>query len=143
PGKVLMALGRGTVLDVLLDRVRAASLAGTVVVATTTDASDDPIAEGAARAGVACVRGHPTDLLDRHYASAIAFDARHVVKIPSDCPLIDPVIIDDVIGWYLARTSQYDYVSNLHPATHPDGNDVEIMSMSALTAAWREAARPF
>jgi len=142
---VLLPLGSGgaTVLDVLIDRVRGATFAETIVVATTTDAADDPIAAIAARARVGCVRGHATDLLDRHYAAAIAFGARHVVKIPSDCPLIDPSVIDEVIAWYLARTDRLDYASNLHPPTHPDGNDVEIMKMKTLAIAWREARRPF
>jgi spore coat polysaccharide biosynthesis protein SpsF len=139
PGKVMLPLGGRTVLARLLERVRASRLAGEVVVATTTNRADDPIATQAARLGVAVVRGHPTDLLDRHYQAARALGPRYVVKIPSDCPLIDPAVIDRVVGWSLAQADSPDYVSNLHPATHPDGNDVEVMAFPALEIAWAEA----
>lgn len=126
------------------ERVLAARFRGRVIIATTTDASDDPIEAICRQEGLDCFRGHPTDVLDRHYQAALwaggSPDA--VIKIPSDCPLIDPAIIDRVIGFYLDRAGEYDFVSNLHPATWPDGNDVEIMAFSALEQAWREAVRP-
>jgi len=143
PGKVLLPLGRSTVLERMLERVTAARLAGTVVVATTTEPADEEIVALAGRAGVPCFQGHPTDLLDRHYAVARALGARHVVKIPSDCPLIDPAVIDRVLSYYLAHAHALDYVSNLHPATYPDGFDVEVMGIDALATAWEEARRPF
>src|SRR5262249_23295041 len=62
-----------------------------------------------------------------------------VVKIPSDCPLVDPAIIDRVIGYYVAHAELADFVSNLHPASYPDGNDVEVMPMGVLETAWIEA----
>ena len=143
PGKVLLPLGGSTVLERMLERVTAARLVGTVVVATTTEPADEEIVALAGRRGVACFQGHPTDLLDRHYAVARALGARHVVKIPSDCPLIDPAVIDRVLGYYLAHAHALDYASNLHPATYPDGYDVEVMGIDALAAAWDEARRPF
>lgn len=142
PNKVLRPLAGKPLLARMVERVRAAALAGAVVVATTTDPSDDPIEALCRAEGYACYRGDADDLLDRHYQAGRLFDAKSVVKIPSDCPLIDPAIIDRVIGFYLDRRGQYDYVSNLHPATYPDGNDVEIMSAAALETAWREATRP-
>src|SRR6202034_659566 len=111
-------------------------------------AADEPVRRLAREAGVRCLDGHPTDLLDRHYRAALGCglspDAPEdvVVKIPSDCPLIDPAVIDRVIGQLLAAPERWDFVSNLHPATYPDGNDVEAMPMPVLAAAWREAARP-
>jgi spore coat polysaccharide biosynthesis protein SpsF len=142
PAKVLLPLGGLTILERLVERVQATVLAGTVVVATTADAEDDRIASLCARLELPCVRGHATDLLDRHRQAAELFDARHIVKIPSDCPLIDPVIIDEVIERYLAAGGGLDYVSNLHPMTQPDGCDVEIFSRELLELAWREAAAP-
>jgi spore coat polysaccharide biosynthesis protein SpsF len=65
-----------------------------------------------------------------------------VVKIPSDCPLIDPSVIDRVLTRFLESPEPLDYASNLHRASYPDGNDVEIFSMEALRAAWTEAAKP-
>ncbi len=142
PNKVLRPLAGKPLLARMVERVRAARLAGTVVVATTTDASDDPIVALCAQEGFVCYRGDADDLLDRHYQAGLLYDAATVIKIPSDCPLIDPRVIDRVIGYYLAQSDVFDYVSNLHPATYPDGNDVEIMTMSALATAWREAHRP-
>jgi len=142
PGKILLPLGAATVLEQQIERVCAAALVGTVVVATTTDQSDDPIERICELAEVACIRGHPTDLLDRHRQAAVAYDAEHVVKIPSDCPLIDPAVIDEVLELYVHRACHFDYVSNLHPATQPDGFDVEIFSREALESAWREARAP-
>jgi spore coat polysaccharide biosynthesis protein SpsF len=112
------------------------------VVATTTDPADQAITEVCRRARVDYLCGHPTDLLHRHYQVAMAFGARHIVKIPSDCPLIDPAVIDTVLGAYLAARGAFDYASNLHPESYPDGNDVEILSLDALETAWREARQP-
>ncbi len=90
-----------------------------------------------------CVSGHPTDLLDRHLQAARERGADAVVKIPSDCPLIDPGAIDSVLTVFLAAPERFDYVGNLHPPTWPDGNDVEVVPVAALETAWREADRPF
>jgi len=143
PNKVLLPLGGRTVLECMLERVRAARLTGTIVVATTTEPADEVISALCRRQQQPCFRGHPTDLLDRHYRAALANQAQAVVKIPSDCPLIDPAVIDRVIGDYLEHATQCDYVSNLHPPSYPDGNDVEVMSLAALATAWREASRDF
>lgn len=142
PRKVLLPLGGGTVLSRQIERIRAARTPFALAVATTTDPADDAIVAHCDALHVAVYRGHPTDLLDRHVRAARVFDADVVVKIPSDCPLIDPAVIDAVIGAYLAAPGRYDYVSNLHPATWPDGQDVEVVTLAALTAAWREAKRP-
>jgi spore coat polysaccharide biosynthesis protein SpsF len=125
----------------MLERVLAATAKFDIVVATTVDADDDGIVALAADAGVRCFRGHPTDLLDRHYRAALAAGpgVDTVVKIPSDCPLIDPHVIDRVLA---AHDAGNDYTSNLHPATYPDGNDVEVMTLEALATAHREAERP-
>src|SRR5262249_53857402 len=139
PGKVLMPLANRPLLFRLLERVLAARTPSAVVVATTVDRQDDVIESVAEDAGVACVRGHPTDLLDRHYAAGVTSGADVVVKIPSDCPLIDPDVIDRVIGYYSAHADCVDFVSNLHPATYPDGNDVEVIPIGVLETAWREA----
>ncbi len=143
PYKVLRPLAGKTVLSHVVERVQRSLLGGNVAVATTNDPADDPIAALCRQWDLECYRGHPTDLLDRHYKAARLYDADAIVKVPSDCPLIDPVIIDRVVGWYLQHKDRFDYVSNLHPPTYPDGNDVEIMSMGTLERAWREANRPY
>ncbi len=138
PGKVMLPLAGEPLLLRMIERVCLAKTVGTVVVATTTDSADDVVVELCTQHGIDVYRGHPLDLLDRHVQVGIEFNADAVVKIPSDCPLIDPAVIDQVIGEWLANP-HIDYVSNLHPATWPDGNDVEVVSMSALTRAHEEA----
>jgi spore coat polysaccharide biosynthesis protein SpsF len=141
PGKVLLRAAGAPLLARMLERVCAARTASEVVVATTEAASDDDIVRIAQGSGARCVRGHATDCLDRHVLAARATAADAVVKIPSDCPLIDPATIDQVISAFLAEPD-VDYVSNLHPPTWPDGCDVEVMTRGALETAWREAVRP-
>ena len=143
PGKVLLPLLGKPLLARLVERVQMAGLAGTVVVATTTEPGDDPLQQLCQNEDIACYRGHPTNLLDRHYQVGRLFGADAVVKIPSDVPLIDPQVIDRVLGFFLENNGKYDFVSNLHPPSYPDGNDVEVMTMSALEIAWREATRDF
>lgn len=143
PDKVLMPLAGAPLLQRLVERVRAASSEFTLLVATTTEARDNQISDLCGAINVRCFRGDSFDLLDRHYQAAIGERADAVVKIPSDCPLIDPGVIDSVLGFYREHSAHCDYVSNLHPPTHPDGNDVEVISMSALEAAWIEATKPF
>jgi spore coat polysaccharide biosynthesis protein SpsF len=141
PSKVLLPLGGRPVLVRMLERVSAATQLDEVVVATTWLEEDLPIRELAAGLGISCVAGHPTDLLDRHLAAARASEADAVVKLPSDCPLIDPGVIDEVVTFYRRHGPHYDFVSNLHPASWPDGNDVEIMRRDVLELAAREATR--
>lgn len=140
PGKVLRPILGRPVLSLMLERVMRAASAGTVVIATTLEAEDDAIVELAEQSGWPSFRGSTDDVLDRHYRAAVRHGADYVVKIPSDCPLIDPAIIDLVVG--TAVESEADFVSNLHPQSWPDGNDVEVMTMPALETAWREATRP-
>lgn len=142
PDKIMFPLCGQPLLVRLVERVSKATYATRVVVATTTQEEDKPIAELCKQHELDCFRGHPLDLLDRHYAAAIHYQADTVVKIPSDCPLIDPHVIDRVIGQYYKHLGEFDYVSNLHPATYPDGNDVEVMSIDALEYAWKHASRP-
>jgi spore coat polysaccharide biosynthesis protein SpsF len=143
PGKVLQPLDGQPLLARMLERVQLAHEPDAVVVATTTDSSDAPIVELCTRLRVECLRGDPLDCLDRHWRVGAAHAADAVVKIPSDCPLIDPQVIDEVLGAYRSAPQRYDYFSNLHPPSWPDGNDVEVMSQAALSIAAAEARDPF
>lgn len=143
PRKVLLPLAGQPLLLRFLERVSRSRLANKVVVATTTDPADDQLCRLCSEAGYDVYRGHSHDLLDRHLRTAQAFGADVVVKIPSDCPLIDPAIIDTVIASYLAHQGTVDYVSNLHPGSWPDGNDVEVMSVKILERAWYAALLPY
>lgn len=139
PNKIFLPLADKPLLYRMYERVAASKLKGMIVIATTTDKADDKVEELCNEYQITCYRGHPTDLLDRHFMAAKLFNADAVVKIPSDCPLIDKDIIDRVLGFYINNSDKYDYVSNLHPATYPDGNDVEVMSFTALKNAWENS----
>jgi len=141
PGKVLLPLSGKSLLVRMVERVTGARQLDEVIVATTTQGADDLISEECLQNDLLCFRGDPDDLLDRHYRVARESKSDVILKIPSDCPLIDPSIIDQVISFYLVNPGNYDYVSNLHPATFPDGNDVELITFQALEKSWYEATR--
>ncbi len=145
PRKVLLPLAGKPLLERLIERIMASDAFDDLVVATTTSSDDDPIRELCRKQGIAVYSGHSADLLDRHYRAGITRRADAVAKIPSDCPLIDPGVIARVAREYrgLAAGAGVDFVSNLHPASYPDGNDVEIVPMAVLETAWREAVRDF
>src|SRR5262245_9321354 len=127
PGKVLKPLAGAPLLQRMLERVRAARTPFDLPVATTAHPSDDPIRNLCKDLSISCFSGDPFDLLDRHYQAAKDFEPDAVVKIPSDCPLIDPDIVDRVLAFYEENSPRYDYVSNLHPPSYPDGNAFEVM----------------
>jgi spore coat polysaccharide biosynthesis protein SpsF len=142
PGKVLLPLAGAPLLERMLERVLAAEEPDDLCLATTLAAEDEPIRELARRMRVPLVSGHPTDLLARHVQAGHETRADVVVKVPSDCPLIDPGVIDRVIGRFRQSADTVDFVTNLHPPSWPDGNDVEVIPMPVLELAWREAKRP-
>lgn len=142
PGKVLMPILGKTLLYRMIERLQMIKHQAQIVIATSTHQSDDIIETEAAQIGVPCYRGSLDNCLDRHYQAGKKYNADIVIKIPSDCPLIDPRIIDEVLTFYFDHEGEYDFVSNLHPATFPDGNDVEIMTMPCLERTQKEASRP-
>src|SRR5262249_42318749 len=101
PGKVLLPLAGAPLLARMLERLRAVETPPELAVATTSLAADEPVRALCQELGVACVAGHPTDLLDRHRQAALELGADAVAKIPSDCPLIDPQVVDRVLGFYI------------------------------------------
>lgn len=143
PNKVILSLAGKPLLLRLNERIRASRYKGQIVVATTTEKEDDLICDICFQNNISFFRGHPTDLLDRHYKVGLYYNADAVVKIPSDCPLIDPRIVDRVLSFFITYQDKYDYVSNLHPATYPDGNDVEVMHMNVLKQAYFNATKSF
>ena len=139
--KICKPLGDGTVLEYQLKRLKAAKLPTHIVVAAPSGNPDTVLEPLCENVEVPFFRGHPTDLIDRHLKCARAYNADVVVKIPSDVPLIDPKLVDEIIQTFL--DSEADYVSNLHPESFPDGFDVEVFSMSALEKAYNEAEQDF
>lgn len=138
PGKVLMPVAGRPLLSYLLERLRRVTLAGRVVVATSTDPRDDAIVAACAVEEIPSFRGSELDVLDRYVATARAFAARAVVRLTADCPLIDPGLVDDAIRAFSAA-EDIDYVSNMLEPTWPYGMAVEVFTASALYEAGREA----
>lgn len=138
PGKVLEDLGGRSVLEWVVRAARAATRIDTVVVATSTLAADDAVADLAASLGVPVVRGSEDDVLSRFVAALDAHPADALVRLTADCPLLDPTLIDAVAGaWAAAPT--HDYVSTVLVRCLPRGLDVELVKAQALRAVDRTA----
>jgi spore coat polysaccharide biosynthesis protein SpsF len=108
--------------------------------ATTTNEEDNALASLAKSEKLAVYRGSENDVLDRYYQTAKELRVKHVVRITSDCPLLDPRVTDLVVSHYLE--GKYDYVSNVLVRRYPDGLDTEIFSFQALEKMWQEAKLP-
>ena len=137
PGKVLKKVEGKTVLEHVIDRAKAVKNINDVVVATTVKKEDLEIVKLCANLGISVFCGSEDDVLDRYYQVARLFKSNHIVRITSDCPLIDPLIIDKVIGLYFKKEA--DYATNTMPETYPDGLDTEVFSFKTLKIAWENA----
>ena len=141
PGKVLKDIGGKTMLARVVLRTKQARLLHEAVVATTAAAKDDDIVEECRRFDFSFFRGEEHDVLDRYYQTALAYKYDVIVRITSDCPLIDPKVIDSVIDEFLSKKP--DYASNVLKRSYPAGLDVEVMTISVLEQAWREAEQSY
>lgn len=133
PGKVLLDLAGKTALDHMFGRVKRAKTLDEVWLATTDKPADDVLEKWAVVSGFPCFRGSEQDVLERYLQTARRAKAEVVIRVTSDCPLMDPAIIDLVVSGFLSGGS--DYTSNVHPATYPDGQDVEVFSLAVLERA--------
>ncbi len=140
PGKVLRPILGRPMLSRQLERLRRCKHIGKLLVATSDDFSDQPIADLCVAESVACFRGSLSDVLDRFYQAANSFLPAHVVRLTGDCPLADPEVIDRVIEFYLQ--GDFDFVSNAIDPTFPDGLDAAVFRFRLLEQAWREAKLP-
>jgi len=140
PGKVLAEVSGRSVLARTVERARRATRAAETVVATTERPADGAIEEECRRLGAPIFRGSEADVLDRYLRAARLFRAEVVVRVTADCPLIDPGVMDRVIGAFLVEGP--DYASNTLERSYPRGLDTEAFSLEALTRAWIEAAEP-
>jgi spore coat polysaccharide biosynthesis protein SpsF len=123
-----------------IERIRRARHIDQLAVATSTDATDDPLEALCDEENVECFRGDLNDVLDRFFRAAAIHSPEYVVRLTGDCPLIDPGLIDLAVDAIL--DSGADFVSNAVQPTYPDGLDVEVLRFTALTRAWREARKP-
>jgi spore coat polysaccharide biosynthesis protein SpsF len=141
PGKVLENIAGQSMLHRVVSRLRVSELIDDLIVATTTLAKDDSIVEECQHCGVPSYRGDETDVLDRYFRAAESERADVVVRITSDCPLIDPEVTDKTIRAFLRE--QPAYASNTLVRSYPRGLDTEVISRSALTRAWQDARQAY
>jgi spore coat polysaccharide biosynthesis protein SpsF (cytidylyltransferase family) len=137
PGKILKIINGKSLLFYEFDRLKKIKHEVTFLLATTVNEIDNPLEKFAQENDLEFFQGSEEDVLDRFYQGCRRLNADIVVRITGDCPLIDPSVIDDALDLILANN--YDYVSNVHPATYPDGLDVEVFPFSVLEKMWREA----
>lgn len=142
PKKILADICGSPMLSRVMIRTMRATTLNQTIFATTTDASDDLVAEYCDLAGLDFTRGSLYDVLDRYYQTALQAKADVVVRITADCPVIDPELIDNVVNTLVEN--EYDFVCNRlpHQRTYPIGLDVEACTFKALKKAWKEAKEP-
>jgi spore coat polysaccharide biosynthesis protein SpsF len=140
PGKVLKEIGGTSILEFQVDRIRRSGLVEEVVVATSCEPQDQEIVEYCKFHGINWFVGSENDVLSRYHDCAVERSASTIVRLTADCPFIDPVVIDRVVS--LRQTTGADFAANTVPpetSDWPDGSDVEVFSMQALSEAHREA----
>lgn len=143
PGKALKIVDGKTLLEYQIERLREVKLADHIMVLTTMNPADEEIVKYCLKIGVDCFRGDEEDVLARYYQAALARGKPDsIVRITSDCPLIDPEVTDEVIEAFREEFPKWDYISNTFIRTYPRGLDVEIFSFSALEKAFFEASDP-
>ena len=138
PGKVLMKLNENcSTLDFVLNQLSFSTLIDKIIIATTNLEQDDIIEQTAKNLGIECFRGNSDDVLDRYYNCAKKFQMDNIVRITSDCPLIDPNLIDYGINKFYE--GDYDYLSNSLEETYPHGLDYQILKFKTLKTIFNNA----
>jgi spore coat polysaccharide biosynthesis protein SpsF (cytidylyltransferase family) len=137
PGKVLKEINGKSLLHIHLDRLKKCKSVSEIIVATTTNSEDQIIFEKAIEWGFSASKGSESDVLDRFYQAVKDKKAEWIVRVTSDCPLIDPVLVDNVIDF--VQENDKDYGSNTLIENFPDGQDIEVFKFSALEKAWKNA----
>ncbi|MGM0841682.1 MAG: cytidylyltransferase domain-containing protein [Bacillota bacterium] len=137
-GKVMKELEGKTVLSHVIERVKQSKLIEDIIIATTTHERDNIIETEAIYCGSKVYRGSEDDVLSRYYFAAKEYNVETIIRITSDCPLIDPNVIDEIIEFYLKGT--YELLTNagsdLRQRTYPRGLDIEIFSFEVLEKAY-------
>ncbi len=140
PEKVIKQIQGKTVLDHVIERVKRIKGVDKVILAVPADSINDVLEDIGKKQGIDIFRGSENNVLDRTYQAAKLYNIDHIVRITSDCPLLDHAVVEKVIKYYF--DNNYDYASNVHPPTFPDGYDVEVFSFKALEKNWQQASTP-
>lgn len=145
PEKVMKKIAKKTVLEHVIERVNQSGLIDEIIIATTIHERDDAIEAEALRCGIKTFRGSEEDVLSRYYSASKENNLDVIVRITSDCPLIDPRVLDEVIGYYMKY--DYDIVSNagsdFSNRTYPRGLDTEVFSFEVLENAFNNATEKY
>jgi len=136
-GKVLSQIENKPMIWHVINRVKKIESVQQIVLITTNDESDQVLLDIAKNEDIMGFAGDTTNVLNRHYQCALKISADPIIRITSDCPIIDPYLVEEMLQFFL--THNYDYVSNIHPATYPDGLDVEIFSFQTLEKTFLDA----
>lgn len=137
PGKILLEICGKTILEIHLNRLKTSKLVDKLIVSTTVNETDDAIVEIAEKLNIEFFRGDETDVLDRYFQAVKNENADYIVRVTSDCPLIDGEIVDETVNF--ALRNELDYCSNRLEYHYPDGIVVEVFTFAALEKAWNEA----
>jgi spore coat polysaccharide biosynthesis protein SpsF len=140
PGKVLMKSTNKSMLEIMCTRLKRSKLIDQIVVATTTNLSDDDLIRECERIGVDSYRGDEENVLSRVVDAMKVFNATIVVSLTADCPLIDAAIVDKCIDSFVS--GGYDYFSNCHIRSFPDGQDVQVIEPGLLSDSLLRARNP-
>jgi glutamate-1-semialdehyde 2,1-aminomutase len=141
PNKVMRLIQGEPMIALLLQRLAKAKGIDQIVLATSTDPRNEPLAAFVRSLGYEVYLGSENDVLDRYYQAALLSQADTVLRITGDCPLIDPVLVDTMLEAY--KAAGVDYLANVSPATYPDGLDTEVFSFKALQEAALQTTRPY
>ena len=139
PHKAILSLAGKPLLLTTAERIKACKLINMLAVSTTNGSIDDQVYNLCKRANIPVFRDNKENQINIDYKIALKYDADVIVKISINEPLIDPALITMMIRYYIENKDQYDYVSNIHPATYPEGNEIEIVSARSLRKAWELA----
>lgn len=143
PGKVLKRVNGVALLEYEINRVRQAKKVAKIVVATSNKKIDNQIEKLCKKIRIGCFRGSENDVLDRYYQCSLRYPRyNNVIRIMGDCPLVDPIIIDETVNFF--EKNNYDFVSNAerNKETFPDGLDVDVFKKSVLAQAAEKAKLP-
>lgn len=140
PGKIFKEVNEKKLLEIHVERLKGAKFVDKILIATTDNPNDFVVSKWADEHNIAVYRGSELDVLDRFYKAALLYKPKWVVRVTSDCPLLDPKLVDNVIN--LAQSSNVDYASNIMTEQFPDGQDVEVFTFDALEKAWQLAKLP-
>ena len=135
PGKILKTIGHQTLLEIHIERILKSETISQLIVATTVQPDDKQIFDLVSDMGIRAFRGSENDVLDRFYQAVKEEGADYIVRLTSDCPLIDAKLIDKVVRYTIEN--DLDYCTNTLLTKYPDGQDVEVFKFSALEAAWK------